>query len=66
MLDFIKKCLQIDPKKRMTCEEAIRHDWFKDLLMESERELEFKLSSYQDTKSPFSKGEFTPVSINKQ
>jgi serine/threonine protein kinase len=43
MLDFIKKCLQFDPKKRMTCEEALRHDWFKDLLMESEREIEFRL-----------------------
>jgi len=29
MFDFIKKCLQFDPKKRLTCEEALRHDWFK-------------------------------------
>jgi serine/threonine protein kinase len=33
MADFIKRCLQIDPTKRITCEEAIRHDWFKRLLI---------------------------------
>lgn len=43
MVDFIKKCLQIDPSQRMTCEEAIRHDWFKDLLIETEKEIEQKI-----------------------
>lgn len=33
MVDFIRRCLQIDPTKRITCEEAIRHDWFKELLI---------------------------------
>lgn len=37
MLDFIKHCLNIDPNKRMTCEEAIRHDWFKDLSIKKEK-----------------------------
>lgn len=40
MLDFIKRCLIIDPTKRMTCEEALRHDWFKDLIILSEKEIE--------------------------
>lgn len=29
MMDFIKRCLQIDPTRRITCDEALRHDWFK-------------------------------------
>ena len=43
MLDFIQRCLIIDPNKRMTCEEAIRHDWFKELLIQSEKEMEREL-----------------------
>lgn len=26
--DFVLKCLQLDPKDRMTSEEALRHPWF--------------------------------------
>ena len=37
MVDFIKRCLNVDPSKRMTCEEAIRHDWLKDLLISKEK-----------------------------
>ena len=33
MVDFIKRCIEIDPRKRMTCEEALRHTWFKELLI---------------------------------
>lgn len=29
-LDFIKKCLEWDVEKRMTPEEAIRHEWVLD------------------------------------
>ena len=39
MVDFIRRCIEIDPKRRLTCEEAIRHDWFKDLLVQREREI---------------------------
>lgn len=39
MVDFIKKCLCFDPLKRMTCEEALRHEWFKDLMLQKEAEL---------------------------
>mmetsp|Transcript_7855 Transcript_7855/g.7341 ORF Transcript_7855/g.7341 Transcript_7855/m.7341 type:complete len:145 (-) Transcript_7855:21-455(-) len=44
MSDFIKKCLQVDPGQRMSCEEALRHDWFKDILQEKERELDSRFS----------------------
>lgn len=40
MVDFIRQCLQIDPTSRIQCEEALRHDWFKDLLIETEREID--------------------------
>lgn len=43
MVDFIKRCLQIDPNQRLTCEEAIRHDWFKDLLIETEKDIEKRI-----------------------
>ena len=36
MVDFIRRCLEVDPAKRMTCEEALRHDWFKDMLITTE------------------------------
>ncbi|KAJ8007062.1 hypothetical protein DPEC_G00113670 [Dallia pectoralis] len=29
-LDFIKRCLTWDPKKRMTPDEAVRHEWIQD------------------------------------
>lgn len=47
MVDFIKRCLQIDPTKRITCEEAIRHDWFKDLLIATEKDIEHRLEENQ-------------------
>jgi serine/threonine protein kinase len=28
MLDFIKKCLVIDPYSRVTCDQAMLHPWF--------------------------------------
>ena len=31
MLDFLKKCLEIDPTKRMSCSEALNHPWFSDI-----------------------------------
>ena len=40
MVDFIKRCLDIDPSKRMTCEEAMRHDWFKTILIQKERQIQ--------------------------
>ena len=48
MTDFIKHCLQIDPTQRMTCEEAIRHEWFKDLLKETEAEINEALIERQE------------------
>jgi len=50
MMDFIKQCLQIDPTKRMTCEEAIRHEWFKDQLIKSEKEIQERISEIQHEK----------------
>lgn len=29
-IDFILRCLQIDPKKRMSVSEALQHDWLRD------------------------------------
>lgn len=37
MADFIKKCLQVDPTKRMTCEDALRHEWFNEMVLSLER-----------------------------
>ena len=31
-LDFIKKCLEIDPEVRFKASEAIEHSWVKDAL----------------------------------
>jgi serine/threonine protein kinase len=31
LLDLITKALIIDPKDRITCEEAINHKWFDDI-----------------------------------
>jgi serine/threonine protein kinase len=43
MVDFIKQCLAIDPKLRLQAEEALRHDWFRELLIQTEREIDSKL-----------------------
>jgi serine/threonine protein kinase len=40
MVDFIKQCLQIDPTQRLQAEEALRHDWFKDLLIDLEKKID--------------------------
>jgi len=40
MVEFVKQCLQIDPTQRLQCEEALRHDWFKDLIKELEVEID--------------------------
>ena len=37
-LDFLAKCLEISPEKRLTAEEALLHPWFEDLRVE-DREL---------------------------
>mmetsp|Transcript_18304 Transcript_18304/g.13299 ORF Transcript_18304/g.13299 Transcript_18304/m.13299 type:complete len:92 (+) Transcript_18304:245-520(+) len=29
-LDFISKCLELDPEKRMPASEALKHPWLKD------------------------------------
>jgi serine/threonine protein kinase len=43
MVDFVRRCLEIDPTKRMTCDEAIRHAWFKELLIKTEKEIDDKI-----------------------
>lgn len=48
MMDFIKRCLSIDPNRRLTCDEAMRHDWFKDLLIYREKEIEQNILELQD------------------
>lgn len=40
MADFIKRCLHIDPRKRMTCEDALRHEWFNEMVLELEKEID--------------------------
>lgn len=45
MIDFIKGCLQIDPTQRMQCEEALRHKWFRDLLIETERDIDLMIKA---------------------
>jgi len=40
MVDFVKACLQIDPSTRMQAEEALRHPWFRELLIQSEIEID--------------------------
>jgi serine/threonine protein kinase len=48
MMDFIKRCLCMDPNRRLTCDEAVRHDWFKDLLIAREKEIESNIQELQD------------------
>lgn len=31
-LDFIQRCLEMDPEKRISADEALRHHWFRPLL----------------------------------
>ena len=45
MIRFIKRCLIIDPNERMTCEEALTHPWFNDLINSREREIEIMMMS---------------------
>ncbi len=40
MVDFIKQCLNLDPTQRLQAEEALRHDWFKDLIIDLERKID--------------------------
>lgn len=51
MVDFIRRCLQIDPTKRITCDEAIRHEWFKPLLIQTESEIEERIHELEDRKN---------------
>jgi serine/threonine protein kinase len=55
MMDFLKRCLEIDPKMRITCEEAIRHEWFKQLLISQESQIESRVKAMnsKSNKSPF-------------
>jgi serine/threonine protein kinase len=39
-LDLVRRCLEIDPYKRISCEEAIRHDFFKEDLIREEELME--------------------------
>ncbi|CDW76326.1 related to dual specificity protein kinase pom1 [Stylonychia lemnae] len=48
MMDLIIRCLNMDPTKRITCEEAIRHEWFKDLLVQCEKEIEQNIEELQN------------------
>lgn len=34
MVDFIKKCLTMDPLERIKCEEALNHPWLDDVRRE--------------------------------
>jgi serine/threonine protein kinase len=36
-MDFVKRCLELDPEKRISCDEALRHEWFHPLLAELEK-----------------------------
>ncbi|XP_044734237.1 dual specificity tyrosine-phosphorylation-regulated kinase 4 isoform X2 [Chrysoperla carnea] len=38
-IDFISKCLEWNPKKRMTPEEAVRHEWLQSSLFQQRTEL---------------------------
>lgn len=36
-LDFIDKCLEWDPKKRMTPDEALKHEWIFEVLKKAKK-----------------------------
>lgn len=44
MLDFIRKCLVIDPQERLTCNEALNHPWFANV--REKLRIEKELSNY--------------------
>jgi len=39
-IEFLKVCLQIDPSKRLTCSELLRHKYFDGLIEEFQKELD--------------------------
>lgn len=44
MLDFIRKCLIIDPLERLTCNDALNHPWFSNV--REKLRIEKELSNY--------------------
>ena len=64
MIRLIKRCLIIDPNERMTCEEALTHPWFNDLINSREREIEIMMMSQKpEFTSSFigHEGQFSPA-----
>lgn len=49
MVDFVRACLHIDPSTRMQAEEALRHPWFRELLIQSEIEIDHREIEEQTT-----------------
>ena len=44
LLDFVEKCLDLDPAKRITCEEALEHPYFAQVMEESKSMDDIKIS----------------------
>ncbi|OMJ94086.1 hypothetical protein SteCoe_2861 [Stentor coeruleus] len=47
-VEFIQKCLEWDPKKRMTPEEALRHDWIMEAQQKNVKKLKVVRDMYQE------------------
>lgn len=51
-LDLVRRCLEIDPYKRISCEEAIRHDFFKEDLIREEELMEKEMMQKYAEENP--------------
>ncbi|KAJ3222012.1 Dual specificity tyrosine-phosphorylation-regulated kinase [Clydaea vesicula] len=70
-IDFIEKCLEWDPEKRMTPLGALRHDWIKEYHSNKYMQQQFFSEKKMPTSANFvsyreSKGSFPSLAINTQ
>lgn len=57
MVDFLKRCLDFDPEKRLSCEELLSHKYFDDLGPNIKQEITQRAVDDLEEQAGYEKGE---------